>query len=177
MSEQNGSPASGDSEPATIPHADRAVEGRSPEEMTVGELVFEISDRATILVREEIELAKTEVSEKLNRLLQGGVTAIVAGVFVLAALAMIMHAIAWGLNDLFFENDVWAGFLVEAAFFLLLAALGGLYAYRSFKKASPPVPDKAIEEAKELKTALEGDGTDSGGAAASPAASKTEETS
>ena len=42
--------------------------------MTVGELVFEVSDRATVLVREEIELAKTEVTEKLNRLLQGGVT-------------------------------------------------------------------------------------------------------
>ena len=43
-----------------------------PEEMSVGELVFEVSDRATVLVREEIELAKTEVTEKLNRLLQGG---------------------------------------------------------------------------------------------------------
>ena len=59
--------------------------------MSVGELVFEISDRATVLVREEIELAKTEVTEKVNRLLQGGVTALVAGVFVLAALVMIMH--------------------------------------------------------------------------------------
>ena len=47
---------------------------------------------------------------------------------------MIMHGIAWLLNDLFFDDDVWAGFLVEAAFFLLLAAIGGLFAYRSFKE-------------------------------------------
>ena len=46
---------------------------------------------------------------------------------------MIMHGIAWLLNDLFFDDDVWAGFLVEAAFFLLLAAIRGLFAYRSFK--------------------------------------------
>ena len=59
--------------------------------MNVGELVFEITDRATVLIREEIELAKTEVTEKLNRLLQGSVTAIAAGVFVLLALAMIMQ--------------------------------------------------------------------------------------
>ncbi|CAN5502701.1 hypothetical protein BH20ACT15_BH20ACT15_07420 [soil metagenome] len=129
-------------------------QGKSPDEMTVGELVFEVSDRATVLVREEIELAKTEVTEKLNRLLQGGVTAIVAGVFVLAALAMIMHGIAWLLNDLFFEDNVWLGFFVEAAFYLLLAAGGGLYAYRAFKKSSPPMPEMAIEEAKELKTEI-----------------------
>jgi hypothetical protein len=135
--------------------------GKAPEEMSVGELVFEVSDRATILVREEIELAKTEVTEKLNRLLQGGVTAIVAGVFVLAALAMIMHGIAWLLNDLFFDDNVWAGFLVEAGFFLLVAAGAGLYAYRAFKKSSPPVPEMAIEEAKEIKTAVTSDTTTS----------------
>lgn len=136
-------------------------QGKPPEEMSVGELVFEVSDRATVLVREEIELAKTEVTEKLNRLLQGGVTAIVAGVFVLAALAMIMHGVAWLLNDLFFEDNVWAGFLVEAAFFLLVAAGAGLYAYRAFKKSSPPMPEMAIEEAKEIKTAVTSDTTTS----------------
>ena len=123
--------------------------------MSVGELFFEISDRATILVREEIELAKTEVTEKVNRLLQGSVVGIVAGVFVLLALAMIMHGVAWLLNDLFFENSVWAGFLVEAGIFLVLAAIGGLIAYRSFKKGAPPTPDMAIEEAKEIRAAFE----------------------
>jgi uncharacterized membrane protein YqjE len=131
--------------------------GSSPEEMSVGELVFEISDRATVLVREEIELAKTEVTEKFNRLLQGSVTAIVAGVFVLLALAMIMHGIAWLLNDLFFDDNVWAGFLIEAAFFLLIAAGAGLYAWRSFKRGAPPTPDMAIEEAKEIRAAFNGE--------------------
>jgi len=139
----------------TAPAGTAAGNGKQPEEMTVGELVFEVSDRASVLVREEIELAKTEVTEKLNKLLQGGVTALVAGVFLLAALAMIMHGIAWLLNDLFFDDDVWAGFLVEAAFFLLLAGIGGLIAYRSFKKAAPPTPDMAIEEAKEIKASFE----------------------
>ena len=81
--------------------------------MTVGELVFEVSDRASVLVREEIELAKTEVTEKVNRLLRGSVVGLVAGVFVLLALALGMHGIAWLLNDEVFNND-WAGFFVEA---------------------------------------------------------------
>jgi uncharacterized membrane protein YqjE len=125
---------------------------------SIGELVFQISDRASVLVREEIELAKTEVSEKVNRLLTGSVVGLVAGVFVLLALAMIMHGVAWLLNDLFFDDNVWAGFLVEAAFFLIVAAIGGLFAYRSFKKGAPPTPDMAIEEAREIKAAFDGNG-------------------
>jgi uncharacterized membrane protein YqjE len=132
-----------------------AANGGTPDEMSVGELVFEISDRASVLFREEIELAKTEVTEKVNKLLRGSVVGLVAGIFVLLALAMIMHGVAWLLNDLFFEDSVWAGFFVEAAVFLLLAAGGGLFAYRSFKRGAPPTPDLAIEEAKEIKASFD----------------------
>jgi uncharacterized membrane protein YqjE len=141
---------------------------------TIGELVFQISDRASVLVREEIELAKTEVSEKVNRLLTGSVVGLVAGVFVLLALAMIMHGVAWLLNDLFFDDNVWAGFLVEAGFFLLVAAVGGLIAYRSFKQGAPPTPDMAIEEAKEIKAAFDGNG-DEAPKTTEPATAATEE--
>jgi uncharacterized membrane protein YqjE len=129
---------------------------KSPEQMTVGELVFEVSDRASVLIREEIELAKTEVTEKVNRLLRGSVAGLAAGIFVLLALFLIMHGIAWLLNDLVF-NNFWAGFFVEAALFLLIGAGAGLFAWRSFKRGAPPTPDMAIEEAKEIKAAF-GDG-------------------
>jgi len=153
VSEGNGKPVSDQGEVPTSAQ-------RPPQDdaETIGELVFQISDRASVLVREEIELAKTEVSEKVNRLLTGSVVGLVAGVFVLLALAMIMHGVAWLLNDLFFENNVWAGFLVEAGFFLTLAAIGGLIAYRSFKKGAPPTPDMAIEQAKEIKADFDGNG-------------------
>ena len=164
----SGGPASGEG-PQVPPGSSERVEptqppssasnGRNPEEMTVGELVFEISDRATVLVREEIELAKTEVTEKLNKLLQGGVTALVAGVFLVAALMLIMHGVAWVLNDLLFDN-FWAGFFVEAALFLLIAAGAGFFAYRAFQTASPPVPEMAIEEAKEIKAAFDNEEED-----------------
>ena len=128
---------------------------RTPEDMSVGELVFEVSDRASVLIREEIELAKTEVTEKVNRLLRGSVAGLAAGVFVILALFLIMHGVAWLLNDLVF-NNFWAGFFVEAAIFLLIAAGAGLYAYRAFKRSAPPTPDMAIEEAKEIKAAFDG---------------------
>jgi uncharacterized membrane protein YqjE len=148
---------SGEPPPPPPPPADAAGNGaKAPEEMSVGELVFEVSDRASVLIREEIELAKTEVTEKFNRLLQGSVAGLAAGIFALAALMLIMHGIAWLLNDLVF-NDFWAGFFVEAAIFLLIGAGAGLFAWRAFKRAAPPTPDMAIEEAKEIKAAF-GDG-------------------
>jgi uncharacterized membrane protein YqjE len=153
---------------------------RPPEDMSVGELVFEVSDRASVLIREEVELAKTEVTEKFNRLLRGSIVGLVAGVFVLLALAMIMHGVAWLLNDLFFDDNVWAGFLIEAAAFLLIAAGAGLFAYRSFKKGAPPTPEMAIEEAKEIKAAFDGQESGEGQEAATasaPEAPKQQEAS
>jgi uncharacterized membrane protein YqjE len=131
-------------------------EGERPvEDMTVGELVFEVSDRASVLVREEIELAKAEVTEKFNSLLRGSVAGLAAGIFALLALSLAMLGVAWLLNDLVFDNP-WAGFFVEAAVFLLIGAGAGLFAWRAFKRAAPPTPDMAIEEAKEIKAAFEG---------------------
>jgi uncharacterized membrane protein YqjE len=153
---EEGGPTTGGAGAEGAATAEGTTDGaKGPEEMTVGELVFEVSDRASILVREEIELAKTEVTEKVNRLLRGSVVAVVAGIFVLLALMMAMHGVAWVLNDKVFDN-FWTGFFVEAGFFLLIAAAGGLYAYRSFKRGAPPTPDMAIEEAKEIRSTFNG---------------------
>ena len=130
-------------------------EGPSSDERTVGELVLDISEQTSVLIREEIELAKTEVSEKVDKLLRGSVAGIAAGVFVLMALAMLMHGIAWLLNDLFFEDNVWIGFLVEALFWLLVGVAAGLFAWRSVKAGAPPTPDMAIEEARKAKESFE----------------------
>jgi uncharacterized membrane protein YqjE len=152
--ESTTSSGSGQQAGATPPTADDPGNGaKPPEEMSVGELVFEVSDRASVLIREEIELAKTEVTEKVNSLLRGSVAGLAAGIFVLLALFLIMDGIAWLLNDLVF-NNFWAGFFVEAAVFLLIGAVAGLFAWRAFKRAAPPTPDMAIEEAKEIKAAF-----------------------
>lgn len=126
-----------------------------PEDRSVGELVFDVSERVSILVREEIELAKAEVSEKLTKLGRGSAVAIAAGIFALLGLAMLMHAIAWLLNDLFFGDTVWLGFLVEAVFWFAIAAAAGLFAYRSIQAGAPPTPEMAIEESRRIRQTLE----------------------
>jgi uncharacterized membrane protein YqjE len=157
VTDGESSPASGPgAQTETAQPEEQAGNGaKAPEEMSVGELVFEVSDRASVLIREEIELAKTEVTEKFNRLLQGSIAGLAAGIFAVFALLLIMHGVAWLLNDLVF-NNFWAGFFVEAAIFLLVGAAAGLFAWRSFKRGAPPTPDMAIEQAKEIKAAFDG---------------------
>jgi hypothetical protein len=70
-----------------------------------------------------------------------------------------MHAVAWAINDVLgIESAVWVGFLIEAVFWLLVAGLAGLIAYKSVKKGTPPTPEMAIEEMKETKATVVGDG-------------------
>jgi len=124
---------------------------------SVAELVIDVSERASILVRDEIELAKAEISEKATKLLRGSVVGVAAGTFAFLALILAMHGFAWLINDLFFDGETWPGFFIEAALFLLIAAAAGLFAYRAVQAGAPPVPEQAIEEAKRTKEMLEGD--------------------
>jgi uncharacterized membrane protein YqjE len=127
-------------------------------EKSVAELVFDVSQSTSTLIREEVELAKAEVTEKVTKLLRGSAVGAAAGVFAFLALILIMHGIAWLLNEEVFDN-FWAGFFVEAAIFLLIAAAAGWFAYRSVKAGSPPVPDQAIAEAKRIRETIEGEDT------------------
>jgi uncharacterized membrane protein YqjE len=125
-----------------------------PEDKSVGELVTDVSQQASTLIREEIELAKAEVSEKVSQLIRGSVVGIVAGVFLFFSLILIMEGVAWLLNDLVF-NNFWAGFFVEAALFIVIGAIAVLIAVRAIKKGAPPTPNQAIEEAKLTRERLE----------------------
>jgi hypothetical protein len=131
---------------------------QEPDRRSVGELVFDVSEKTSSLIREEIELAKAEVSEKVGKLVRGGVVAVAAGIFAFLALILVMEGFAWLLNEEVFDGKAWPGFFVEAALFLLIAALAGFVAYRSVQAGAPPVPEQAIEEAKRTKKMLEGDG-------------------
>ena len=128
---------------------------RREEDRSVSELVFDVAEKSSSLVREEIELAKTEVTEKVGKILRGSVVGVAAGTFAFLALILIMEGIAWLLNEEVFDGKVWPGFFVEAAAFLLIAAAAGFIAYRAVQAGAPPVPEQAIEEAKLTKEMLQ----------------------
>jgi uncharacterized membrane protein YqjE len=127
---------------------------RDDAEKSLGEIVGEVSEKASRLVREEIELAKAEVKDKVSKLTKGAVVGAAAGVFLVFGITMLFHTLAWLLNDL--NNwDPWTGFAIVTAALFLLGLLAGLLALRLFKKGSPPTPDLAIEEARRTRADLE----------------------
>jgi MFS family permease len=128
---------------------------RDVDERSLAEVVNRISENASTLVREEIELAKTEMELKAKKLARGAAVGVTAGFFVLLGLIFAFEALAWGLNDIFNEPYGWLGFLIVTILLFVLAALAGFIAYRSFRAGAPPTPDKAIEEAKRTKEAIE----------------------
>jgi uncharacterized membrane protein YqjE len=118
--------------------------------------VAEVSERATQLVREEIELAKAEVSEKATRLVKGAIVGVAAGVFLVMALVFALVGCAWLLYYYLPGNDFtyfW-GFFAMAVILVLLGALSGLIAARAVKRGAPPVPNMAIEEARKIREAV-----------------------
>jgi uncharacterized membrane protein YqjE len=125
-------------------------------EKSLGEIVADVSEKASLLVREEIELAKAEVTDKLSKLGRGAAIAAAAGVFLVFGITMFFHGLAWFLDDVFnWEDNIWAGFAVVTALLFLLAILAAFVAFRLFKKGAPPTPDLAIEEAKRTRAELE----------------------
>ena len=144
----------------TPPQGDTPPQGGVPprpeqDPRSVGELVFDVAEKSSALVREEIELAKAEISEKIGKILRGSVVGLAAGTFAFLALILIMEGVAWLLAEEVFDGNAWPGFFVEAALFLLVAALAGFVAYRSVQAGAPPVPEQAIAEAKLTKETLE----------------------
>jgi uncharacterized membrane protein YqjE len=139
-----------------VPDGDHGGLGNgSVTDKSLGDLVSQVSEHASTLIREEIELAKAEVELKLKSLVRGAAVGAAAGFFVLLALIYVLHGLSWGLSDLLGNTYGWAGYLITSALLLVLAGVAGLVAMRLFKAGTPPTPQQAIEEAKKIRATLE----------------------
>jgi uncharacterized membrane protein YqjE len=119
----------------------------------IAQAIQEVSDRAQILVREEIELAKAEVTEKVTSLIKGAVVGLAAGVFAVFGLLFLLHGFAWLAYYAipFPDGTFFWGFFIVAALLFLLGGLAGFLAAKAFKRGAPPKPDMAINEAKRIR--------------------------
>ena len=128
-----------------------------PEHSTseLGRAVQDVAEKAQLLVREEIALAKAEMTVKISKLVKGIVVGVVAGIFALAGLIYLLHGIAWLLTDLL--NDTtspYVGFLILAVVLFLIGGIAGFMAARFIKRGSPPTPQMAIEEAQLIRQTI-----------------------
>jgi hypothetical protein len=125
------------------------------EPANLAQAITEISERASMLVREEIELAKAEMAAKLTKLITGAIVGLAAGVFLLAALLFALHGLAWfAWYELFPRNEIFLGFFSVAGGLVVLGILAGLIAALALRHVSPPVPAMAIDEARKIREAV-----------------------
>src|SRR3954469_13730374 len=116
----------------------------------LGQAIQEVSEKASLLVREEIALARAELTEKISGLAKGAAVGAAAGVFVLAGLIYFLHFLALLIADILGANP-WLGYLIVAGVLFLLDGVAGFLAARFFKSGTPPSPKMAIEEAQLIK--------------------------
>lgn len=123
-------------------------------ETALAAAIQQVTASAQALIRDEIELAKLEVATKAKNAGRGAAIGAAAGVFVLAALFLILHGIAWLLADELFSDHAYAGYLVEALVLLVFAGIAGFVASRLMKKAQPPVPTEAIAQGRQIQAVV-----------------------
>jgi uncharacterized membrane protein YgcG len=115
--------------------------------------VTEVSERMSVLVREEIELAKAEVSQKVTSMVRGAAAIAAGAVFGVFAIIFGFATAAWGLNSLL--NSLWLGFVIVFGV-LLVATIGTFMFARSKLRVGAPTPTMAIEEAKKIRETVTG---------------------
>jgi putative superfamily III holin-X len=123
----------------------------------LAQAIQQVSDKATLLIHEEIELAKAEMTEKVTKLAKGAAVGAIGGIFALAALIYLLHSLAWGLWALISDdaNYLWLGYLMVGGLLLIVGGLAGFLAARFLKGGSPPTPKMAIEEARLIKETVQ----------------------
>ncbi len=109
--------------------------------------VTAVSDRLSLLVREEIELAKAEMAQTASSLARGAAAVAVGAVFGIFALVMVLLTIAWGINSA--VSSVWVGFAAVMVALLVLTGVAFMLAWRKLRVGAP-VPKMAIDEARKI---------------------------
>jgi membrane-bound ClpP family serine protease len=117
-----------------------------------------VAERASALVRLELELATIELRRKLVALGLGIGFAIGAALFLLFMVGFALAATAAAFATFL---STWLALLVVAGILFVGAGLLGVLALRAMRRGSPPVPKQAIREAKLTSEALKSDGTGS----------------
>ena len=115
-------------------------------ERSTPELLRELSDQVTTLVKQEIDLAKAEVTEKGK---QAGIGAGMFGGAGLLGLLALGALTACVIAALATAIDFWLAALVVAVVYAAVAGLLALQGRNKVQAATPPIPEQAKESVKE----------------------------
>ena len=119
---------------------------------SIAAAITQVSENMTSLVQDEIELAKTEVVQKVASLARGAAAVAAGAVFGVFAVIFCLLTIAWALAGVFQAGvgEVWIGFAIVFAVLLALTLGAFLFAWRKLKVGAP-TPTMAIDEARKIR--------------------------
>jgi hypothetical protein len=115
-------------------------------ERAAGELLRELSDQTTTLVRKEIDLAKAELAEKGKRAGVGAGMFGGAGLFGVGAFAALTACLIAALDT---AVQLWLAALIVSAVYAAIAGVLAMTGRSRVKEAGPPIPEQAMESTKE----------------------------
>ncbi|HLS41312.1 MAG TPA: phage holin family protein [Ornithinicoccus sp.] len=128
-----------------------AMTGNRTSERTIGQLVADASTDLSAIVRNEIELAKIELTNDAKNAGKGAGLFLGAAVFGAYGFGVLLLALAWGIAAL--GLPVWAGLLIVAVLLFLGAGLLALIGKRSVSKVKGK-PERTIVNAQQTIEAV-----------------------
>jgi Putative Actinobacterial Holin-X, holin superfamily III len=129
MASQQDSPGAGDLRERSLP-----------------ELLKQLSQETTHLLKQEIELAKAEVSEKGRQAGKGAGLLGTAAVIGLGAVGALTACFILALNAVM---PAWLAALIVAVVYGAIAGILAMQGRNRIKQATPPVPEQTVETLKE----------------------------
>jgi uncharacterized membrane protein YqjE len=112
----------------------------------IADLMKDLSDQTTTLVRKEFELAKVELSEKGKKAAAGAGMFGGAGLFGVFAFGALTACIIAALGTLM---PVWLAALIVAVVYAAIAGVLALRGKAQVQRATPPLPEQAVDSTKE----------------------------
>jgi Putative Actinobacterial Holin-X, holin superfamily III len=115
-------------------------------ERSLPELLKQLSQEVTQLLKQEIELAKAEVGEKGRQAGKGAGLLGSAGVIGLGAVGALTACFILALNAVM---PAWLAALIVAVVYGVVAAILAMQGRNRIRQATPPVPEQTVETLKE----------------------------
>jgi|SRR4028118_109845 len=118
---------------------------QTKDDRSLGELFSELTQGMSTLVRQEVQLAKTEISEKVSNIVKNVALLLAGGVFALVGFQALVAAAIIGLARVL---PGWLAALIVALVLLVVAGILAMKGLATLKKQSP-MPQQTAETIKE----------------------------
>jgi Putative Actinobacterial Holin-X, holin superfamily III len=130
----------------TEPTGSAAVSSTAPSDASLGELIKAMSTDLSRLVRDEIQLAQTEISGKVKQAGVGVGAFGGAGVLAFYGLGVLIAAAVLGLALVL---PPWLAALIIGVVVLAIAGVAALIGRKKMREAGPAVPERTVASVKE----------------------------